>query len=74
MGEREPGGAVDREAVGLATAAASLHRAEKGRVRSARVPEGGGPVAVAAGEEEGAADGGGERVCGAGDGNINAAV
>jgi hypothetical protein len=31
VGEREPGGAVDREAVGLATAAAaSRHRAEKG--------------------------------------------
>jgi hypothetical protein len=29
VGEREPGGAVDREAVGLATAAASYHRAEK---------------------------------------------
>jgi hypothetical protein len=30
VGEREPGGAVDREAVGLATAAASYHRAKEG--------------------------------------------
>lgn len=76
VSEREPGGAVDREAVGLATAAASRHRAEKGREGEER-PGAGGRWVGGGGRRWVWRRGGrwrGARVCAASDGNLDAAV